>query len=70
MIGCVLQLKVGVFATPGSRGADRMEDRHLLACPMDGSTPPAHLLAVFDGHRGAEAAQCAADKLECCLCDT
>jgi serine/threonine protein phosphatase PrpC len=60
----LLQISVGSFATPGSRGADRMEDRHTLACPMERSCPEAHLMAVFDGHRGAEAAQFAADNLE------
>lgn len=47
-----------------------MEDRHLLACPMEASCPPAHLMAVFDGHRGSEAAQYAVDNLECRLRDT
>lgn len=46
-----------------------MEDRHTLACPMERSSPQAHLMAVFDGHRGAEAAQFAADNLECRLRD-
>lgn len=59
-----------------------MEDRHLLACPLRGSTPGsglgsgaapdspgedlddgAHLLGVFDGHRGAAAADFAAEEL-------
>ncbi|KAK9828917.1 hypothetical protein WJX72_002777 [[Myrmecia] bisecta] len=49
----------GVFATAGLRGSDRMEDRHVIASPL-GSSTEGHLLAVFDGHRGAEAAEYAA----------
>ena len=55
----VLQLTAGAFATAGQRGEDRMEDRHVI---KDGlaSCSNCHLLAVFDGHRGSEAAQYAA----------
>lgn len=34
-----------------------MEDRYVVESPLDESWPEAHLLAVFDGHRGAEAAE-------------
>jgi serine/threonine protein phosphatase PrpC len=40
-----------------------MEDAHVLASPM-AEVPRAHLVAVFDGHRGAAAAQHAAVRLE------
>lgn len=53
------QVTAGSFATAGLRGEDRMEDRHVilegLAC-----CPSCHLLAVFDGHRGPQAAEYAA----------
>lgn len=62
-----MQITAGSFATAGERGADRMEDRHCVACPMSAAEPEAHLLAVFDGHRGAEAADYAAANLETCL---
>lgn len=68
-----MQVTAAAFATAGLRGEDRMEDRHLLASPLPGSGsgpgaerpseagPPAggaaHLLAVFDGHRGDAAAE-------------
>lgn len=45
----------GAYADAGSRGTDRMEDRHVVACPLAG-THGATLLAVCDGHRGARAA--------------
>lgn len=55
----LLQVTAGSFATAGLRGEDRMEDRHVilegLAC-----CPSCHLLAVFDGHRGPQAAEYAA----------
>ena len=43
---------MGSFATAGRRGEDRMEDRHVIKAQFGGH-PDAHLLAVFDGHRGA-----------------
>ena len=46
----------GFFSTPGARGADKMEDRH-LSHPKLGGYDHAHLFAVFDGHRGSEAAE-------------
>lgn len=55
-----LQLTAGVFATAGLRGDDRMEDRHVIREDLDGQAG-CHLLAVFDGHRGPQAAQYAAD---------
>ena len=45
-----------------------MEDRLVVASPMAEQTE-AHLLAVFDGHRGAEAADFAASCLESRLRD-
>ena len=54
-----LQLKAGVFATAGLRGDDRMEDRHVIREELEGEAG-CHLLAVFDGHRGPQAAQYAA----------
>ena len=45
------EVTVGSFATAGRRGEDRMEDRHAIKAQFGGH-PDAHLLAVFDGHRG------------------
>ncbi|DBB06962.1 TPA: hypothetical protein ACH3X3_009613 [Trebouxia sp. C0006] len=53
------QLTAGVFATAGLRGDDRMEDRHVIREDLEGEVG-CHLLAVFDGHRGPQAAQYAA----------
>lgn len=55
----VLQLTAGAFATAGLRGEDRMEDRHVIQEGL-ASCSGCHLLAVFDGHRGPEAAEYAA----------
>lgn len=33
-----------------------MEDRWVVDSPLDESLPATHLLAVFDGHRGPQAA--------------
>ena len=49
-------LHPGVFSTCGARGPDKMEDRHVVATNV-GSIPGAHLVAVFDGHRGHECAE-------------
>eukprot|EP00884_Botryococcus_braunii_P020879 jgi/Botrbrau1/7475/Bobra.0095s0013.1 len=54
-----LQVTAGAFETAGARGADRMEDRHLIEVPL-GGLPASGLLGVFDGHRGPEAAEYAA----------
>ena len=82
-LACVhAQITAAAFASAGLRGEDRMEDRHLLACPLPGSelglgsgsgAGPASpseelggsacLLGVFDGHRGASAAEFAAEQL-------
>ena len=57
------QVKAGSFETAGLRGADQMEDRHLLASPLGPEEPEAHLLGIFDGHRGAQTAEYAAASL-------
>lgn len=49
----------GEYADAGMRGSQCMEDRHVLAVPLRG-LQRAGLLAVFDGHRGASAAETAA----------
>jgi serine/threonine protein phosphatase PrpC/serine/threonine protein kinase len=56
-------LVAGTHAQPGARGADRMEDSATLASPLPTApgSGPGHLLAVFDGHRGAGAALYAAE---------
>ena len=41
-----------------------MEDRHVVETPLDPSLSQAHLLAVFDGHRGPEAAQFCAENVK------
>ena len=46
----------GAFSTPGARGADKMEDR-VVNHPRLGGFDHAQLFAVFDGHRGSEAAE-------------
>jgi serine/threonine protein phosphatase PrpC len=53
----------GALSLAGRRGADKMEDRLLLLSPLPGGGEHAHLLCVFDGHRGAEAAQFASKAL-------
>lgn len=40
-----------------------MEDRHVVNAPIDPAFPQGHLLAVFDGHRGAQAADYCAQSL-------
>ena len=57
------EFTAGVFATAGARGADKMEDRHVIAHGV-GGVPHAHLIAVFDGHRGHEAAEFAKAHVE------
>ena len=52
----------GAFEDAGLRGTDKMEDRHVVACPLAG-THGAALLAVCDGHRGARAAAFVAAQL-------
>ena len=52
----------GAYADAGLRGADKMEDRHIVACPLAG-THGANLVAVCDGHRGARAAEFVAAQL-------
>jgi serine/threonine protein phosphatase PrpC len=58
-----LVVSAAVLATAGARGVDKMEDRHLVLSPLPGAPPHAHLFVVFDGHRGAEAAEFAAASL-------
>lgn len=53
---------IGVGSSPGPRGVDKMEDYHIVAGvpdPFTDTAPrrPAKLLGVFDGHRGAAAAE-------------
>jgi serine/threonine protein phosphatase PrpC len=48
-----LAMVAGAYADAGGR--NEMEDRHILACPLAGCWG-ASLLAVCDGHRGAQAA--------------
>lgn len=55
-------LTAGVAATPGDRGADRMEDRHVLQTPTVGR--PYLLAAVLDGHGGDGCADYAAARLD------
>ena len=49
-------VNAGVFSTCGARGADKMEDRHVVINRLDGIAG-AHLIGVFDGHRGHECAE-------------
>ncbi|KAL3150178.1 hypothetical protein ABBQ32_000038 [Trebouxia sp. C0010 RCD-2024] len=53
------QVTAGSFATAGLRGEDRMEDRHVIQEGLAGCSN-CHLVAVFDGHRGSQAAAYAA----------
>ena len=55
-------LRVGVEATAGKRGADRMEDAHTLC-----SQPGVCLAAVFDGHGGDACARFAGEWLPSAL---
>ena len=57
------EFSAGVFSTPGARGADKMEDRHVIVRHLGGHAH-AHLMAVFDGHRGHEAAEFAKAHVE------
>ncbi len=60
-------MTAGVFETAGLRGADRMEDRHVIIADLARQRVPSALLAVFDGHRGPETAQYAAEHLRAVL---
>ena len=52
------QVTAGAYETAGLRGEDSMEDRHLVVTAAAGrSDAGSALLAVFDGHRGAQAAE-------------
>ena len=57
-----MQLSAGSYATAGLRGEDQMEDRHVIVEHLGGDAATT-LLAVFDGHRGAAAADFAAHSL-------
>ena len=59
----------GVFSTCGARGADKMEDRHVVCNGVEG-IEGAHLIGVFDGHRGAECADFAARNIAAALTST
>ncbi|GAB4815737.1 hypothetical protein N2152v2_002783 [Parachlorella kessleri] len=54
---------VAAFASAGARGADRMEDRHLILRDL-GGWEGVTVFGVFDGHRGSEAADYLAANLE------
>jgi len=56
----MVSVSLGSFASQGRR--DHMEDRHVVARDLNGQSG-VHLLAVFDGHRGAAAAEYAASGL-------
>ncbi len=56
------QVSTGVYETAGRRGEDCMEDRHILT-ELGGKGRGA-LLAVFDGHRGPQAAEYARQHFE------
>ena len=59
----------GVFSTCGARGADKMEDRHVVCNGIEG-VEGAHLIGVFDGHRGAECADFASRNIAAALVST
>ena len=61
--GKPLQVAIASFATPGARGEDKMEDRCIISRNLFGIAG-CYLLAVFDGHRGPEAAEYLADNIE------
>ena len=63
-------MKAGAYDTPGTRGADKMEDRNLVVHAAAGLAGEPLLLGVFDGHRGAEAAEFVAKTLEATLRET
>ncbi|KAK9796343.1 hypothetical protein WJX73_010652 [Symbiochloris irregularis] len=55
-----LKVTAAAEASAGLRGEDRMEDRHLLLTPLHIKgklLPSTQILATFDGHRGAAAAE-------------
>mmetsp|Transcript_1029 Transcript_1029/g.2575 ORF Transcript_1029/g.2575 Transcript_1029/m.2575 type:complete len:622 (-) Transcript_1029:92-1957(-) len=54
----------GAYATAGKRGADKMEDRHVVLRSAGAATGGPTVLGVFDGHRGHEAAEFMAARLE------
>ncbi|CAK0781962.1 hypothetical protein CVIRNUC_005517 [Coccomyxa viridis] len=58
------EVTVGSFETAGLRGEDRMEDRHIICSPLTSARPGTHLIGIFDGHRGWQAAQHAAEHFQ------
>jgi serine/threonine protein phosphatase PrpC/serine/threonine protein kinase len=74
-VGLQWQLQAEAFAVSGCRGPDRMEDCHLVACPLWGSpdwprylstqhdSTHISLLGVFDGHGSDAVANFAATML-------
>jgi serine/threonine protein phosphatase PrpC len=61
-----MQVTAGAFATAGMRGEDAMEDRNIVSTGL-GSAQGCSLLAVFDGHRGPQAAEFASQHFESTL---
>ncbi|CAL5221159.1 g3298 [Coccomyxa viridis] len=57
-------ITAGAFETAGARGEDRMEDRHIISSPMSEAEASTHLLGIFDGHRGSQAAEFAAQHFQ------
>lgn len=57
-------MTAGSYETAGTRGVDKMEDRHIVAKHAGGGEGGPMLLGVFDGHRGHEAAEFMAEHLE------
>jgi Protein phosphatase 2C len=62
----MVQVAAGAFATAGMRGEDAMEDRNIVSTEL-GCAQERTLLAVFDGHRGPQAAEYAAQHFESTL---
>jgi hypothetical protein len=44
-----MQVSAGSFETAGLRGEDKMEDRHIICCPLSEAGPSTHLLGEQAG---------------------